>query len=271
MESFFTYWSFDWIIFLFLIFICLFYLYMTGFQLQMRSLYFFAGLLIIIICSFSPLHFFGAYYLFSVHMLSHVLIILIASPLLVLGIQKENRFKNLFSSVSKRLAKYWAVCWFCGIAIMWFWHIPSIFNQHFSMHRVSVMRLTTFTLLIGGVLFYWPVIGPYKKYRLGSLRSVLYLSTACIFCSLLGLIITFSHVGTFTPYLNITDTYGFLPLIRNEWKISVAADQQMAGLIMWVPCCVIYLSASMIILLKWFHRRNEQTKIEEWGVSNYEV
>jgi cytochrome c oxidase assembly factor CtaG len=41
-------------------------------------------------------------------------------------------------------------------------------------------------------------------------------------------------------------------MIRNKWKISAAVDQQIAGLIMWVPCCLIYLTASMILLIKWF-------------------
>ena len=142
---------------------------------------------------------------------------------------------------------------------MWFWHIPSIFNSLFEMHKMEgihlmspLMYLHFVSLLFAGIVFSWPIINPYKTFRLPALAGVLYLSTACVFCSLLGLIITFSSIGTYTPYLNITDHFGFLPLIRNSWKISAQADQQMAGLIMWVPGCFIYLSASMFLLIKWF-------------------
>jgi cytochrome c oxidase assembly factor CtaG len=207
----------------------------------------------------SPLHFLGENYLFSAHMLSHVLILLIAGPLIVASIPKETRFQKQLLFFSKKISKTPIVPWLCGVVMMWFWHIPSIFNRLFQMNQIGgfhfmsgLMYLHFISLLIAGMIFSWPIINPYKTYKLGALAAVLYLSTACVFCSLLGLIITFSHPGTYTHYINISDNFGFLPMIRNNWQISEAVDQQMAGLIMWVPCCFIYLSASMVLLIKWF-------------------
>ena len=260
MNSIFSYWHFDPGILLLLTGMSLLYLFTTNFKLSNKSLYFAAAVFLMILCMASPLHFLGENYLFSAHMLSHVLMILIAGPFIVASLPKENRFQNQLVFFSKKIMKTPIIAWLCGLAIMWFWNIPSIFNRLFEMNQVagihlmsSLMYLQFISMLVAGIIFSWPIVNPYKPYRLGALAGVLYLSTACVFCSLLGLIITFSHVGTYTHYINIADNYGFLPMIRNSWKISEAADQQMAGLIMWVPCCFIYLSASMLLLIKWFN------------------
>lgn len=251
MNPLFSYWHIDVATTIIIFCLCLLYFVINNFKLKKRSLYFFGGIILLIICVASPLHFLGENYLFSAHMLSHVLIILIAAPLIIAGIPKENKIKKALLFFSDKIRNP-LICWFTGVGIMWFWHIPYIFNQSFSMKGMALMPLHTFSLLLAGMLFCWPVINPYPQYRLAPLKSVLYLSTACVFCSLLGLMITFSSVGTYAPYFNIIDHYGFLGTIRNEWNISAAADQQIAGLIMWVPCCFIYLTASMIILIKWF-------------------
>jgi cytochrome c oxidase assembly factor CtaG len=86
------------------------------------------------------------------------------------------------------------------------------------------------------------VITPYAEYRLSPPKAVLYLSGACVFCSLLGLLITFAPAGT---YRQVT-----------------AADQQTGGLIMWVPCCFVYLSASMYLLIRWFSLKEELPMIQ---------
>ena len=259
MNSLFSYWHFDPGILLFLTGICFFYLFTTNFKLTTKALYFVAAIGMIILCMASPLHFLGENYLFSAHMLSHVLILLIAGPLIVASIPKENRFKKSLLFFSKKIVRTPVLAWLCGVVMMWFWHIPAVFNRLFEMNQSKgihfmsgIMYLHFASLLLAGIIFSWPIINPYKTYRLRALAGVLYLSTACVFCSLLGLVITFSHPGTYTHYINITDHFGFLPMIRNGWNISAAADQQMAGLIMWVPCCFIYLSASMFLLIKWF-------------------
>ncbi|HZI68455.1 MAG: cytochrome c oxidase assembly protein [Ginsengibacter sp.] len=264
MNALFSYWHFDPGIIFFTIGICLFYLFTVRFNLPSKAYYFLGALLLIILCEASPLHFLGENYLFSAHMLSHILIILLAGPLIVASLPVENRFQKQLVFFSYKIAKAPILTWLCGVAIMWFWHIPSIFNGMFMMNGSAsgLMFLHFLSLIIAGMLFSWPIINPYKSSRLKPLASVIYLSTACVFCSLLGLIITFSHIGTYTPYLNITDRFGFLPLIRNKWNISVSADQQMAGLIMWVPGCFIYLSASMVLLIKWFSGKEESATIE---------
>ena len=251
MNSILFQWHFDWGTSMFLIALTLVYLYAIDFKLYKRSLYFLLGIILLILCIDSPLHFLGENYLFSAHMLSHVMIILIAAPLLVAGIPAENKFNIRLHSFSGKI-KNPIICWFTGVGIMWFWHIPYIFNQLFQMHSMILMNIEMISLLVAGIIFCLPIINPYKEARIAPIAGVLYLSTACIFCSLLGLMITFAPQGMFSEiHLMANSTY--LSMIRNQWNISASADQQMAGLIMWVPGCFIYLSASMVLLIKWFN------------------
>lgn len=267
MRSIFSYWYFDPTVILFLGLLCIIYLYAINFKLKKQSIYFFGGILLIIVCVASPLHFLAENYLFSAHMVSHVLLLLIAAPLLIGGIPKENRFKRYLLSISTNKIKIFVLCWFTGVAIMWFWHIPYIFNQADSMYSMGMMYLQWLSLLLGGIIFCWPVINPYRQFRMAPLSAVLYLSTACVFCTILGLMITFAPPGTYSHYINMVDSYGYLHVVRKQWKISASIDQQAAGLIMWVPCCFIYLTASMAILINWFDKKESYT-IPETAIIN---
>jgi putative membrane protein len=271
MRSLITYWHIDGIMAIFLIAICVGYFYLDGFKIYKKSIYFFSGYGLIILSVASPLHFLGQKYLMSAHMTSHVILLLIAAPLLILGIPDNlhNKYLNRFSEV---LIKYPWLPWMVGVCIMWFWHIPIIFNRLFEttdqmgvsggFHSILIFQdIHLVSLVIAGILFSWPVVGPAKSSRLKSVNAVLYLSAACIFCSILGLLITFAPMGIYTHYIHITDRFGFLNIIRNENGISAVEDQQIAGLIMWVPGCLIYLSASMYLLMKWFKEKSEQPVI----------
>lgn len=267
MRSILSYWDFNLSTTAFLLLLTFAYLYTINFNLKRQSLYFFSALVLTIICVASPLHFIGENYLFSAHMLSHVLLLLIAGPLLVAAIPAENKFKKQFLFLSKNIYQAPLLSWVIGVGIMWIWHIPSIFHQLVSMNGMQaspfmniLMSVHMLSLLIAGALFCWPVIISYKEYRIGPLTSVLYLSSACVCCSLLGLLITFAPSGTYTSYIGGSNE--FLSVVRNQWNISVATDQQIGGLIMWVPCCFIYLTASMVILIKWFEGKNVMTRIK---------
>lgn len=259
MRSLVTYWHLDGLMAVFLVCLCLGYFYLIDFHITKRARYFFAGYSLIILSVASPLHFLGENYLMSAHMASHVLILLIAAPLLVMGIPRDlnNKYLNGFSD---GLVIHPWLPWMTGVCIMWFWHIPVIFNQLFhedSIHFLQNIHLIS--LVFAGMIFSWPILGSVKSHPIAPLNAVLYLSAACIFCSILGLLITFAPAGVYTRYMHPGDRFGFLNSIRNENGISSLVDQQMAGLIMWVPGCVIYLSASMYLLMKWFREKNTST------------
>lgn len=88
--------------------------------------------------------------------------------------------------------------------------------------------------------------------RLSPLAGIGYLFTACTACNALGIILTFSPVTVCSVYMHPADPLGMLATIRGDWGISHEKDQQIDGLLMWVPMCLIYLSAIFGQLARWF-------------------
>jgi cytochrome c oxidase assembly factor CtaG len=174
-------------------------------------------------------------YAFTGHMVRHTGLLLLAGPSIALGISGKGRGSGIVRAFSGRVARYPFFAWLAGVGLMWIWHLPALYNSMSMAGMYGLPLLHGLSLLAGGILFSWPVLMPYEALRLPALKAVLYLSSACVCCSLLGLLITFAPSGTFK---------GVSP-----------EDQQAGGLIMWVPCCFIYLSASMYLLVKWFSDR----------------
>jgi putative membrane protein len=248
MEPLAAQWHFDPLIVL--LTICLLYIYylITGFETLRSISYFGLAILLLLLVTCSPLHFLGMHYYFSAHMIAHVVVLLLCGPLLVLGLQDQapSLLSSAISSVSFLLRKYSWVGWLSGVGIMWFWHIPAVFDSSFAAmnHSFSFIPLLhAGTMLVGGMLFSWPLFSPYKSARLHPLAGIVYLFTACISCSLLGLLITFAPLNTYHHYMEMG---------AGPWLISRQADQQAAGLIMWVPCCFVYLSGCLFLLYRWF-------------------
>lgn len=208
------------------------------------------------LCLFSSLALLSSEYLFSIHMVVHVVILLIVAPLLVLALPEElpRRLHRFFTSL--RFHPW--LSWVCGVGVMWFWHVPAVFNRMMdhsgSFHEVLHL-CETISLIIAGMIFSFPVLR--ERDKMHPLASVIYLSSACVFCSLLGLMITFAPPGLYYHFLSSQDPLQINEVIQHQWHISQEDDQQAAGLIMWVPCCMIYVGASLYLVLNWFSKKQE--------------
>jgi hypothetical protein len=177
---------------------------------------------------------------FSSHMAGHIILLLIAAPLAVLAMaEKPEAVGGLAFSISRRLATIPWTNWIVGVGILWIWYIPAIFNNliavenrtvHGHIHFLSFVH--SGSLLLSGVLFCWPLAGPFRSHRLKPSESMLYLTSAFVACSLLAFLIGFARPGLYG---------GSVALARG--------DQQLAALVMWVPCSLMYLG-SVIYLLR---------------------
>ena len=78
-----------------------------------------------------------------------------------------------------------------------------------------------------------------------------------IMLALLGLLITFTPTNTYHHFLSMQDDYGLNKIILNDWGLTQSIDQQAAGLIMWVPCCLIYVTGAMYLLVDWFKQKEK--------------
>lgn len=219
---------------------------------------------LMVLCFNSPLAVLSNLYLFSAHMVTHVVLLLITGPLMVICLHKKTiEESSRVYRMSKLLTQRPFLGWLAGVGIMWFWHIPAIFNfcmsrMHGSDHASDLTQLAeSFSLLIAGMLFSWPILSPVKSFRLSALSGIVYLFTACIGCSLLGLMITFAPAGTYQHFLSAADVYQLNHLILYQWGITQSMDQQIAGLIMWVPCCLIYVVYALYLLVRWYKEKED--------------
>jgi cytochrome c oxidase assembly factor CtaG len=224
-----------------------------GFHFPKRALFFLSGIVLLFLALSSPLNELGHVYLFSAHMVQHILLLLVVPFLLLAGIPSgvAKRVLICLPDGSEGWATGWPLLgWFFGVGAMWIWHIPALYNL--ALHNESVHTAEELSLIVMGIVFWWPVNAPLMEMRLPPLVSIAYLFSACVACTILGIIITFSSVGLYPAYLNPNDTLGVLSLIRNGWGISPRIDQQIGGLLMWVPCCILYICVIMITLARWY-------------------
>jgi putative membrane protein len=171
-------------------------------------------------------------YPFSAHVVEHLLLALIIPPLLLLVTPAFplGRFAKL-----ERLLGHPPVSWILGVGAMLLWHIPVLFNAAMSSDALHVFENLSF--LVTGAIFWWPILSPLAARRLSPLAAVTYLFSACSSCTLLGAYLTFGPAGLYAAH---------------HMGPDARADQQLGGLLMWIPGCFIYLSAILATVRKWY-------------------
>jgi cytochrome c oxidase assembly factor CtaG len=193
---------------------------------------------------------------FWLHMVQHLLISLVAAPLLLLaspmpaylwalpetarlGAGELLRSTGLFRRVLGYLT--WpraTVTLFVGT--LYLWHMPATFNA--ALENAGVHYLQHFSFFLTAVLFWWPIIGPAPvRSKLSYPQRMMYLLLVVTPTALLGSIITLSRSVIFDSYIGTPE----------HWGMTALEDQTMAGLIMWVPGNALYLAALTAIFFTW--------------------
>jgi cytochrome c oxidase assembly factor CtaG len=221
-----------------------------------------AGLAVFCLTLVSPIDALADGYLFSAHMLQHLLLLLIVPPLILLSLPSApvpDRFQNGRWNWLNWILHHPVATWFLGVGGMWLWHAPMLCDA--AVTNVWIHRLQYFSLLLMGFAFWWPIIGPWSRQRLSPPAGIIYLFSACLGCTVLGIIITFSPVEVCSIYLHPVDRLGILPLIQNQWGLTPAKDQQLGGLLMWVPACLIYFCGILGLFARWHGEAGDQESI----------
>ncbi|HTS17621.1 MAG TPA: cytochrome c oxidase assembly protein [Verrucomicrobiae bacterium] len=221
-------------------------IYVGAFRGHCRMGWFAAALGVLLLTLLSPLNTLADGYLFSAHMAQHILLLLIVPAFLLLSLPR-----HLSLVVGPRVFAHPLVGWVAGVGAMWFWHEPALCNAAVSSRPIHTLQ--TVSLLALGSVFWRQILAPREEERLSPPGAVLYLFSACVTCSVLGIIITFSPVTVCSIYtMPPTDRLGMLRTIRTDWGFTPEQDQQVGGLLMWVPMCLIYLSAIFAQFARWF-------------------
>jgi len=220
--------------------------YLAKFGLNRRFAYFAAALGLALATLMSPINALADGYLFSAHMLQHIILLLVVPALVLLSLPRSRSL-----AMRPRAIGHPLFGWIAGVGAMWFWHAPALCNAAISSRPVHALQ--TVSLLMLGCVFWRQILAPRENERLSPPAAVLYLFSACVTCSILGIILTFSPVTVCSIYaMPPADRFGLLPTIRAGWGLTPERDQQIGGLLMWVPMCLIYLSAILAQIARWF-------------------
>jgi putative membrane protein len=220
--------------------------YLWAFGANRRILYLLAGLGVFVLTLMSPLNALAEGYLFSVHMLQHILLLLIVPALLLMSLPRSVSLGSRSWLIANPF-----VGWIAGVSAMWLWHARPLCNAAVSSQLVNALQICSLLLL--GAIFWQQILSPREEERMSPPGAVLYLFSACVACSILGILITFSPVSVCPIYAQPpADRLGIANLIQSNWGITPEKDQQVGGLLMWVPMCLIYLSAIVAQLARWF-------------------
>ena len=211
-----------------------------------------AGWLALFAALVSPLHALGGI-LFSAHMVQHEVLILIAAPLLVLGrplapflwaLPKEDREMAGRWTQAPAFVRPWRLLtappavWAIHGAALWIWHLPALYEA--ALRGEILHTLQHLSFFGSAALFWWALIHG-RFGRLGYGAAVLWVFTTSMHSGVLGALLTFA------PRL----WYPIYQARTGEWGLSALEDQQLAGLIMWVPAGALFIVLGLGLFAAW--------------------
>lgn len=191
----------------------------------------------------------------SAHMVQHLLLVLVAAPLLAWSAPGGTLVHALppaahrsvarwrrrigLSRRNLRLLREPAAVWLLHVGTIWFWHGAGPYGAALDDELVHVVEHVSF--LVTGVLFWRVVVGSRAAGRVSNGFGVLLVFTMGMQSVFLSLLLTFARSAWYTGYAATTAPWGLEPL----------ADQQLAGVIMWVPASLVYLGTALALLVAW--------------------
>lgn len=233
--------------------------------LSTRAIVFLTGVAVMVFALVGPLDRIGELYLFSVHMVQHLILILVVPPLLLWGLPPQPTRGLLRVGAVRRVERVLGrplVALPVAIVTLWGWHLPALYDL--ALRNESVHALEHLLFLATATMFWWPVLRPDAEHRLSPPAAMAYLFAGMASDAGLGIALTFSPTPLYGFYAHPPDPYGALPLVRETWRVSVLSDQQMGGLAMWIPGGIFYIVAILAEFGLWF-REPEADEIATSG------
>lgn len=233
----------------------------TG-KLRREGWFFAAGWLALALALLSPVHAISRE-LFSMHMTQHELLMIVAAPLLVLA-RPALVFAWAFprSVVQRALSaaraagggKLWrgACDVFFATALqavaLWIWHVPVLFDATLKHEGVHALQHVTFT---GTALLFWQAVLFGERRAAGYGLAVLMLFVTAMHSGLLGALLTFASTVWYAGYAVAAAGRTLTPL----------EDQQLGGVIMWVPAGLVYVGAGVALFAAWLRESETRRRV----------
>lgn len=213
-----------------------------------------AGIVVIFFALASPLHILSERFLFSMHMSQHVLLTLIAPPLLVLGTPDwliRPLLRPNWSFRAARVLTHPVTAFATFNVVFSIWHIPALYNS--SLTSEVVHAVEHIMMVATAVLMWWPLTSNLPELpRLDYPFQMGYIFILSIAQIIVFAIITFAEEP-------IYDFYVQAPRI---WSLSPLLDQQIGGIIMKVGSGIYFITLLIVIFFKWFNQEEAVRKLD---------
>lgn len=209
-----------------------------------------AGAALVLLVAHSPPLHHAAHALVSAHMIQHMLAMTLAAPLLALarpwavilwGLPRRMR-RPLGRLIAPGPLARPAPATLLHAGVLWAWHAPPLYDLALAIPLLH--WLEHLTMLAAACLFWHALLVRQARARHGYAIAALALLATLMHAGLLGALLTFAPQPLYAAHAGTTIA----------WGLDRLADQQLAGLIMWVPSCAVYLLAGLICVAIWLQR-----------------
>ncbi len=213
-------------------------------------LLFYSGLVAIFLSLNGWLHDLSDWYLFSAHMVQHLILTLLVPPLLIAGtpgwmLRPALRYRSV--AAVARVMTNAKVCFAAFSVVLAAWHVPALYNTAMANHNVHITQHLMF--MVAAVMLWWPILSPLPELpRLAYPMQMLYLFLATLPMSVVAVYITYSSNLLYPAYAAAPRILGILPL----------EDQLIGGLLMWIPGGLLFFAVISVIFFRW-QQRGEDT------------
>src|SRR5712692_4234365 len=205
---------------------------------------FFAGLALLLGSLTGPVHDLSDYYLFSAHMVQHMLLVFAMPPLLLYGtpgwmlrpLLDDPRLLRL-GRVLTRPAAAFAVFNVVLVA----WHLPPLYNLAMERHPIHIVE--HLMIMAAAVVLWWPVLSPVAELpRAPYPVQLLYLFVVGLPMVMVAIFITMADNLLYPFYATAPRIWG---------RLTPHADQHLGGLIMWIPGGLVFMIAISVVFFRW--------------------
>jgi putative membrane protein len=208
-----------------------------------QSVVFPLGLVVMFFALNGPVHDISDYYLFTGHMVQHLVLTIVVPPLLLLGtpgwmLRPALRIP-IVNSIAKAVTTPRAAFTIFNV-ILAAWHLPPLYNSAMFHHEVHIIQHLMF--LVGAVIMWWPMLSPLPELpRLSFPGQMLYSFLMTLPMTVVSIFIVYAdHV--------LYPAYASAPRL---WDLSPLEDQRLGGLIMWIPGGLFFYLLTSLIFFRW--------------------
>ncbi len=220
---------------------------------------FFLGLAVVSVALMSPLDSLGPT-IFSAHMIQHLLLMVVAAPLVVLGRPLLTITSGPPASIRRaasRLERTGAarllrkgmdnvvLVGILQVLVLWAWHLPDLYQSALDDEGVHAFEHATFFF---AALLFWRLVLSRKLRPMYPVRVLLVFLTG-LQSAALGALITLAG----------RRLYESQSLGSEIWSLTPLEDQVLAGIIMWVIPGILYFVVMIALLLRWFRQMDAST------------